>query len=161
MPRLAAVIAALALVPASGAMAQTAAQLCAIAHQRGNETFVREHCKPQSAAPARTQNPSDTTATAAPSPEVVAPPINTVAALGSEPATCWRYENAAWTKLPSDLTASDCLRSLFGGQCERSRTQASYGRWGERTLRLTGGAVEMSDDNRNFTILVRPWPACG
>ena len=35
-----------------------------------------------------------------------------------------------------------------------------YGRWGDQTMRIIGGRLEISPDNRNFSSLVDPWPAC-
>jgi hypothetical protein len=55
MRQLIAIVGALLLLPAGGALAQTAAQVCAIARQQGNEAFLREHCP---ASPAAHQPPS-------------------------------------------------------------------------------------------------------
>jgi hypothetical protein len=74
-------------------------------------------------------------------------PTNTSAAtpLGA----CWRYAGNEWRRLPGDITLNACAQQLFGGRCERSGG-ATYGRWGEETLRLVPGRVEISSDNRSF-----------
>ena len=74
-------------------------------------------------------------------------------------AACWTYEDGDWTRLPGDMSLSACVQSLYGGQCVRPGV-ADYGRWGDRTLRLMPGRVEISPDNRNFRLLVEQTPAC-
>jgi hypothetical protein len=51
------------------------------------------------------------------------------------------------------MPLSACVQALFSGRCERPGG-ASYGRWGDSTLRLAPHRVEMSDDNRNFRTVV-------
>ncbi|WP_204276711.1 hypothetical protein, partial [Klebsiella aerogenes] len=53
-----------------------------------------------------------------------------------------------------------CVQALFAGKCERTGG-ASYGRWGEQTLRLVPGRVEQSSDNKSFRLLVEQTPSCG
>jgi hypothetical protein len=74
-------------------------------------------------------------------------------------AACWRYANGAWTPLSGDFTVISCAQTLFGGQCVRPGA-ALYGRWGDRTLRLVPGRVEVSPDNRNFRALIEQTAAC-
>lgn len=64
-------------------------------------------------------------------------------------AACWRYAGSEWRRLPGEITLNACAQQLFGGRCERPGG-ATYGRWGEETLRLVPGRVEISSDNRSF-----------
>ncbi|HEX2560969.1 hypothetical protein [Phenylobacterium sp.] len=73
-------------------------------------------------------------------------------------APCWRYSGAEWRKLP-DMTLNACVQTLYAGRCERPGA-ASYGRWGQQTLRLVPGRVEVSADNRSFRRLAEQGPAC-
>ena len=72
---------------------------------------------------------------------------------------CWRYANGAWTPLGGDFTVNACAQALFAGQCVRPGS-ALYGRWGDRTLRLVPGRVEISADNRNFRTLEDQTSGC-
>jgi len=84
-------------------------------------------------------------------PEVVAPPA---AASG-----CLRYGPQGWGRLAGPANLGECVQALFDGRCVRPGA-AAYGRWGERTLRLTPGRVEISSDNRTFRTLVEQAPDC-
>jgi hypothetical protein len=64
-------------------------------------------------------------------------------------AACWRYAGNEWRRLPGDITLNACAQQLYGGRCEKTGG-ATYGRWGEETLRLVPGRVEISSDNRSF-----------
>ncbi|MBI1406768.1 MAG: hypothetical protein GC145_11650 [Caulobacter sp.] len=72
---------------------------------------------------------------------------------------CWRYADATWSKVADGLSLNACVQRLYAGQCERSG-RASYGRWGQQTLRLVPGKVEISDDNRRFRTLARQNRKC-
>ncbi len=74
-------------------------------------------------------------------------------------AGCWRYGEGEWTRLPDDLSLQACVKTLYDGICGQAGPPA-YGRWGDRTLRLTAGRVEFSPDNRNFRVLVDRNPGC-
>ena len=52
-----------------------------------------------------------------------------------------------------------CVQTLFAGRCEKAGG-ASYGRFGQQTLRLVTGKVEVSDDNRSFRTLAPQSPDC-
>jgi hypothetical protein len=52
-----------------------------------------------------------------------------------------------------------CVQALFAGRCPSS-DDADYGRWGDQTLKLAAGRLQISPNNRDFTTLVDPWPAC-
>ena len=72
---------------------------------------------------------------------------------------CWRYAGGEWRRLPGDITLNACAQQLFGGRCEKTGG-ATYGRWGEETLRLVPGRVEISADNRSFKTLVEQGANC-
>ncbi len=102
---------------------------------------------PPEAATPSAQAPSSTTA------------VSGEPAVARAVAACWRYANGAWTPLTGDFTVTGCAETLFGGQCVRPAS-AIYGRWGDHTLRLVPGRVEISADNRNFRTLVEQGAAC-
>ncbi len=89
---------------------------------------------------------------------VVEPVEAPVAETRGPVATCWRYSDRNWVRM-SDVPLSACVATLFDGRCERPG-MATYGRWGEQTLRLVPGRVEQSPDNRNFRTLVEQGPNC-
>lgn len=72
---------------------------------------------------------------------------------------CWRYADNHWRKLPSDTTLNGCAQALFAGRCENPGG-ASYGRWGQQTLRLVPGRVEISADNHSFRSFAEQGPGC-
>ncbi len=74
-------------------------------------------------------------------------------------ALCWRYDTGRWRPLPVQMSFGGCVQSLYQGQCERLGA-AAYGRWGERTLRLVPGEIQVSGDDRRFNTLVVQGPAC-
>src|SRR5205807_543277 len=57
-----------------------------------------------------------------------------------------------------DMTLAECAQALFAGGCERAG-DAAYGRWGQQTLRLVPGRIEVSSDNRSFHTLMEQ-PGC-
>jgi hypothetical protein len=71
---------------------------------------------------------------------------------GAPTAPCWRRDGD-WRRLPTDLSLNACVQALFAGRCEKAGG-ATYGRWGEETLRLAPRRVEISADNRTFRPLV-------
>lgn len=99
--------------------------------------------------------PATSDPAATPSPASPAAPAATPAASGS---TCWRYAGGEWSKL-GDMALNACVQTLYAGQCVRSG-QANYGRWGDETLRLVKGKVEVSTDDRRFRTLVEQGPNC-
>ncbi len=73
-------------------------------------------------------------------------------------ASCLRYAGGGWSTVGSmDLNA--CVQTLFSGQCEK-RGGATYGRWGDQTLRLVKDKVEISSDNRRFRTLAEQGGNC-
>jgi hypothetical protein len=79
-------------------------------------------------------------------------------AISGPPAVCWRYADGQWRKLPTDMTLSACVQTLFADRCERPG-EAAYGRWAQQTLRLAPGRVEISADNHSFRTLMDQ-PGC-
>jgi len=71
---------------------------------------------------------------------------------------CWRYASGGWSQAGA-MDLNSCVQALFAGQCEK-RGGATYGRWGEQTLRLVRDKVEISQDNRRFRTLVEQGPNC-
>ena len=72
--------------------------------------------------------------------------------------TCWSHSPGGWREL-GDMSRGACVQMVFAGQCEGTG-QALYARWGEQTLRLVTGRVEISGDNRRFQLLAPQSPNC-
>lgn len=99
---------------------------------------------------------------AAPAPTTPAP--GSAASPSATPASvplaaCWRYSGAEWRRMPGEITLNACAQALFGGRCEKAGG-ATYGRWGEETLRLVPGRVESSSDNRTFHTAIEQGANC-
>jgi len=94
-----------------------------------------------------------TVLTPLPPPTPVAPVAQPAAV-----AACWRYVDRNWSRL-ADMPLGACVQTLFAGRCERPGG-ATYGRWGDQTLRLVPGRVEQSPDDRVFRTLVEQGPNC-
>ncbi|MEO8927026.1 MAG: hypothetical protein ABI306_07665 [Caulobacteraceae bacterium] len=92
-------------------------------------------------------------------PQADAPPAAPPAVARAGGAPCLRYGEAGWRRLPYDTTLNACVQTLYAGQCV-APGGALYGRWGDRTLRLVPGRVEISGDNRNFHTLAGQGSAC-
>jgi hypothetical protein len=103
--------------------------------------------------------------TAALAPQPPAPPADSpqladaTAPIPAGDQTCWGYEGGAWRRDPSDMSLNACVQSLFAGQCVRPGA-AAYGRWGDRTLRLVLGGVEISAGGTAFRLLGRQQGGC-
>ena len=72
---------------------------------------------------------------------------------------CWRWQAGGWRKLPTTLGLQSCVQALFANRCP-GPDETFYGRWGEETLRVIGGRLESSSNNRDFSSLIDPWPPC-
>jgi hypothetical protein len=72
--------------------------------------------------------------------------------------TCWRHGGGRWRRL-GDMELNACVQTLFAGRCEKAGG-ASYGRFGQQTLRLVTGKVEVSDDNKSFHTLAAQAADC-
>ncbi len=73
-------------------------------------------------------------------------------------ALCLRHVGGQWRKV-GDLDLNGCVQALFAGRCERPGN-ATYGRFGQQTLRLVTGRVEISSDNQTFRTLVSQGQNC-
>lgn len=96
-------------------------------------------------------------------PSVIqAPPVGDEMAQDAADASlqaCQRHAAGRWRRAPADMDLDTCVQLLFAGRCER-QGEADYGRWGQQTLRLVAGRVEISDDNRAFRTLTAQGPNC-
>lgn len=61
---------------------------------------------------------------------------------------CLRHAGGEWREV-GVMSLNACVQTLYSGRCEQLGS-ATYGRWGETTLRLVPGRVEQSGDNTNF-----------
>ena len=102
---------------------------------------------------------AETAPAESPPPPVDAPRESLSAGGRPAAAPCLAYAEAAWKRIPYDLTLNACVQTLYAGQCV-APGGALYGRWGGRTLRLVPGRVEISGDNRDFRILAGQGAAC-
>jgi len=89
------------------------------------------------------------TVSAPAAPPAISPPAASSAPL----AVCWRYAGGEWRKLPGEITVNACAQQISSGKCEKAGG-ATYGRWGDETIRLVPGKVESSSDNRTFHSII-------
>ncbi len=117
----------------------------------------------QVTAPGGTLAPPPPAAAPAAPPPAASSADTTEAALApaqsAPPADCLRYTPDGWRAAGSGVSVGQCARTLFDGRCEHAG-EALYGRWGQDTLRLVPGRVEMSADNRSFHPLMAQAPDC-
>jgi hypothetical protein len=73
---------------------------------------------------------------------------------------CWSREGGAWSRAPGGMDMDACVQFLFAGQCLRPGGVV-YGMWGDRTLRLAGGRVEMAGAGGAFHALPDQPALCG
>ena len=138
---------------ATGALDVGLDQAGALAATNGvNSTLTPLAQQPAQSLPVVEQTPPDQTGGAVATPEQA----EANAGVGQ---ACWRFGGAGWRQLPAPLSLPLCVQALYAGRCPSS-DDAFYGRWGDQTLRLAGGRVEISPNNRDFTPLVDPWPPC-
>jgi hypothetical protein len=104
--------------------------------------------------PAESKPVAEAAAEPAPAPTPTASPQ----VVSGPPDACWRYATGQWRKLTPDLPLTACAQTLFAGRCVRLG-DAAYGRWGQQTLRLVPGRVEIAGDNRSFRPLMDQ-PGC-
>jgi hypothetical protein len=139
---------------ATGALDVGLDQAGALAATNGvNSTLTPLTPPPAASLPVVEQTPPDQTGGPAP------PNGQVQANAGQGQAACWRFGGAGWRQLPTPLPLQLCVQALYAGRCPSS-DDAFYGRWGDQTLRLSDGRVEISPNNRDFTPLVDPWPPC-
>jgi len=106
---------------------------------------------PVEAEPAQPAQPAEPTS----APDA-AQPANVVTMPSA--TACWRHGGGRWRRL-GEMDENACVQTLFAGKCEKPG-MATYGRYGGQTLRRVAGRVEISDDNRNFRVLVAQPPDC-
>lgn len=75
------------------------------------------------------------------------------------PRPCWGYDSGAWRRAPQDMGLAACVQALFSGQCV-GPAGAVFGRWGDRTLRLSAGRVEIDAGGGAFRTLTRQAAGC-
>lgn len=82
--------------------------------------------------------------------EPEAQPVDTGPAPAPQPAgqRCLRFAGGEWREVGA-MGLNACVQTLYAGRCEQLGG-ATYGRWGETTLRLVPGRVEQSFDNSTF-----------
>jgi hypothetical protein len=102
--------------------------------------------------------PAESKPVAEPVAEPAPAPIASPQVASAPTDACWRYATGQWRKLTPDLPLAACAQTLFVGRCVRLG-DAAYGRWGQQTLRLVPGRVEISADNRGFRPLMDQ-PGC-
>lgn len=103
--------------------------------------------------------PSLTEEPAAPVVEAPAPVQPAPQPAAGPTAACLRHTGSEWRQLSGATTLNNCVQMLFAGQCEVPGG-ASYGRWGDTTLRLVPRRVEQSPDNNRFRTLVEQGRNC-
>ena len=89
------------------------------------------------------------TVSAPAAPPAISPPAASSAPL----AVYWRYAGSEWRKLPGEITVNAFAHQISSGKCEKAGG-ATYGRWGDETIRLVPGKVESSSDNRTFHSII-------
>lgn len=72
---------------------------------------------------------------------------------------CMRHGPQGWATVSDRAPLAVCVNLLFDGRCEEPGN-ALYGRWGEQTVRLVPGKVEIAVDGRNFRTLVEQRGNC-
>ena len=81
------------------------------------------------------------------------------APVGGAAMACWRYGDGGWRRMPYAMTLNACVQNLFAGQCVAPGA-AAYGRWGDRTLRLAPGRVEILGRQPHVPPPGRTGPGC-
>jgi hypothetical protein len=76
-------------------------------------------------------------------------PVSGVARSGE----CLKFGPEGWRGYGNSISLTACVRVLYSGRCALPG-QAFYGRWADKSLRLTPGRVEISDDNQHFRTLI-------
>lgn len=92
-------------------------------------------------------------------PPVAQNPAEAPQAARGPTGACWKYAGGEWKQIAGNVPMGACVQTLYNGTCQRPGG-AAYGRWGEQTLRLVPGKVEVSGDNRSFRTLVEQGPGC-
>jgi hypothetical protein len=72
---------------------------------------------------------------------------------------CMKHSAQGWSVVSQNAPLAVCVNLLFDGRCEQPGN-AQYGRWGEQTVRLVPGKVEIARDGQTFTTLVEQTGDC-
>lgn len=78
---------------------------------------------------------------------------------GAQFGSCISHGPNGWTTMSEAAPLGVCVTLLFDGRCE-TPGNARYGRWGEQTIRLVPGKVEISADGQTFTTLAEQGQNC-
>jgi hypothetical protein len=78
---------------------------------------------------------------------------------GGAASSCMKHGSQGWSVVSENAPLSVCVNLLFDGRCEQPGA-AQYGRWGEQTVRLVPGKIEIARDGRTFETLVDQGPNC-
>ncbi len=103
---------------------------------------------------------SDDDQSPTPSPQAgLSPPPSGLSprAIAARVNDCLRFTRAGWRSAAQGVGLNACVHLVFDAQCLPAG-QVIYGRWGEETLRLLPGRLDMSSDNRVFHPLLRQNP---
>ncbi len=103
-------------------------------------------------------------------PDVRLPPLSDPGPLGGptqsasasgrpQYGACIVHGPNGWTTMSESLALAPCVTMLFDGKCQ-TPGNALYGRWGEQTVRLVPGKVEIAEDGRTFTTLQEHGETC-
>jgi hypothetical protein len=72
---------------------------------------------------------------------------------------CISHGPNGWTTVSEAAPLAVCVTLLFDGRCEQPGN-ARYGRWGEQTVRLVPGKIEIAVDGQTFTTLADQGANC-
>ena len=74
-------------------------------------------------------------------------------------ASCMSHGPNGWTTVSEGAALGMCVKLLFDGRCQLPGN-ALYGRWGEQTVRVVPGKVEVAADGQTFTTLATQSENC-
>lgn len=78
---------------------------------------------------------------------------------GQPSSSCLKHGSTGWSTVSDNASLGTCVSLLFDGRCEQPGN-AQYGRWGEQTVRLVPGKIEIAADGRTFSTLAEQGPNC-
>lgn len=77
----------------------------------------------------------------------------------STASPCISHGPNGWTTVSEAAPLGQCVMLLFDGRCQ-TPGNALYGRWGDQTVRVVPGKVEISADGQTFTTLANQGQNC-
>lgn len=110
---------------------------------------------PAATPPAQSAGPAAT----GPGPVAASPQSAGQPVAASHGAQCLRHTGSEWRQLGDGMNLNACVQALYAGRCAKPG-EAIYGRYGDQTLRLVLGKVEVSNDNSHFRTLVELRHGC-